>query len=571
MTNPPLRVLLVEDSEDDALLVTHLLERHDAALEFERVDTPAGLQAALAGEDWDCVISDYQMPAFSGLAAVEIVRRHSAELPFILVSATIGEELAVAAMKAGASDYVMKNNLARLLPAFQRELREARARREKQAKIDYLAYYDPVTGLANRTLFGERLAQLIGLARQEGRKLAVVVVELERLVAVNDSLGRKAHEDLVAQMGERLQRWMPDASRLARVSADRFAIVLVGLKQDSDIARSLEELLRECLAGPFSLDGSDFRVTAKAGIALHPGDGASAGLLLRHAEAAVARAKSGGEPYLFYAEQMTTRIAEQLAMESLLRGALANAEFRLHYQPKVDFHHRRIVAVEALIRWQSPKLGLVFPAQFIPLLEETGMIREVGAWVLTQAVRDHRHWIEQGVDAPRIAVNVSVTQLHRHDFVAVVKEAIGAATVPPAIDLEITESLLMEDIEGSILKLAAVHDFGLNISIDDFGTGYSSLGYLARLPIQALKIDRSFTEAMLDDPDTRTLVATIVTLAHSLELAVVAEGVETEEQAQALKSLGCDQMQGYLMGRPVPRDEMTALLARQREASTVAA
>jgi len=567
----PLRVLLVEDSEDDALLVTHRLGRHDAALEFKRVDTAQGLHAALADASWDCVISDYQMPGFSGLAALDIVRRHSGELPFLLVSSAIGEDAAVAAMKAGASDYVMKGNLARLLPAFQRELREAQSRREKQKQLDHLAYYDPVTGLANRTLFGERLAQLIGSARDDGRKLAVAVVELEKVAVVNDTLGRLAGDALVAQMGERLHGWMPDASRLARVSADRFAVVLAGLKQESDVGRSLEELLRRCLAEPFRLEGADFRLTLNAGIALFPGDAASSEVLLRNAEAAAARARTGAEPYLFYAEEMTTRIAQQLAMENRLRTALAKGEFELHYQPKVDVAHRRIVAVEALIRWRSPELGLVFPAQFIPLLEESGMILEVGAWALKQAVLDHRHWLALLADAPRVAVNVSVSQLHRRDFVAVVKEAIGSGTLAPAIDLEITESLLMEDIEASIGKLAAVRDLGLNVFIDDFGTGYSSLGYLARLPIHALKIDRSFIVAMLDAPDAMTLVATIVTLAHSLGLTVVAEGVEAEEQAQVLKALGCDQMQGYLVGRPVCRDEMTALLARQSASRITAA
>jgi diguanylate cyclase len=564
-----LRVLLVEDSEDDALLLTHHLGRHDTALDFRRVDTAAGLQAALSQADWDCVISDYQMPDFSGLAALEIVRRHSAEIPFILVSATIGEEVAVAAMKAGASDYVMKNNLARLLPAFQRELREAKARRDQQSQLDYLAYYDSVTGLANRTLFGERLAQFIATANDGGRKLALVVLELDRAAVVNDSLGRQARDTLVAQMGERLQRWTEDPSRIARVGADRFAVVFTGLKQDSDVVHKLQQLLRECLAVPFRLDALDFRMTAKAGISLCPADGDTAQLLLRGAEAAVARAKSGGEPYLFYAEQMTTRIAHQLAMENRLRGALDNGEFLLHYQPKVDLARRRIVAVEALIRWQSPELGLVFPSHFIPLLEETGMIQDVGAWVFKQAVRDHLQWARQGIDTPRIAVNVSVNQLKRRDFVAVVKEAIGTA-LPCGIDLEITESVLMDDIQGSIAKLAAIRDLGLHISIDDFGTGYSSLGYLARLPIHELKVDRSFVAAMLDDPDSMTLVTTIVTLAHALAMTVVAEGVETEAQAQALEALHCDQMQGYLISGPVPRDEMTALLKRQTDSVTTA-
>jgi diguanylate cyclase (GGDEF)-like protein len=556
----PVRLLVVEDSMDDATLTIRALRSGGFDPTYRLVQEATELEAALKSEHWDAVISDYMMPAFTGIDALKMCRSLGFDMPFILVSGTIGEPTAVDAMKAGASDYVMKNNLARLAPALERELREAQARREKQKKFDYLAYYDSVTGLANRTLFGERLAQFIASARDEGRKLAVVVVELERIAIVNDSLGRQAGDGLMAQMSERLGHWMPDASRLARVGADRFAIVLVGLKQDSDVGRGLQELLRECLAEPFRLEGSDFRVTAKAGVALFPGDGATAELLLRNAEAAAARARMGGEPYLFYTEQMTTRIAEQLAMESRLRKALRNSEFRLHYQPKVALEDRRVTGVEALIRWQSPELGLVFPAQFIPLLEETGMILEVGAWVLGQAVRDHRHWVEQGIDAPRVSVNVSVRQLHRGDFVAVVKEAIGIGTVPPAIDLEIPESLLMGDIQGCILKLTALRDAGLNISIDDFGTGYSSLGYLAKLPIHALKIDRSFIAAMLGDRDAMTLVTTIVTLAHSLGLIVVAEGVETEDQAQTLRLLACDQMQGYLLGRPVARDEMTALL-----------
>ena len=567
MSVAPLRVLLVEDSEDDALLLAHRLDAHEGPIEFERVETAAALRQALAAVAWDCVVSDYLMPGFGGLAALEIVRAYDANLPFILVSATIGEETAVAAMRAGASDYVMKDNLARLLPAFQRELRESQARDAQREKLDRLAHYDAGTGLANRALFSERLARFIEAARAEGRKLAIAVVELERIATVNDSLGRHAGDTLLAQMSERLRQWLPDESRLARVSGDRFAIVLPVAKQEVDVVRRLEGLLSENLAEPFQLDGEEYRIPAKAGIALFPGDGACAEQLLGNAEAAVTPARTAGERCLFYAEEMTTRIAKQLTMENLLRRALAKGEFELHYQPKVEFPHRRIVAVEALLRWRSPELGMVFPAQFIPLLEETGMILEVGEWVMKQAVRDHRRWADRGLDAPRVAVNVSMVQLRRPNFVAVVKAAIGGGATPSAIDLEITESVLMDDIRGSVAKLAEIRALGVSIAIDDFGTGYSSLGYLAKLPVQALKVDRSFIGAMLDDPGSMTLVTSIVTLAHSLELIVIAEGVETEEHAHILRLLGCDQMQGYLIGRPVPRDEMTLLLERQSEPS----
>jgi EAL domain-containing protein (putative c-di-GMP-specific phosphodiesterase class I) len=257
---------------------------------------------------------------------------------------------------------------------------------------------------------------------------------------------------------------------------------------------------------------------------------------------------------------MTERIGEKLALENKLRQALENEQFVLHYQPQVDTVTRRIESVEALIRWQSPELGLVPPLQFIPLLEETGLILEVGAWALRRAVLDHRTWMEQGLPAPRIAVNVSPIQLRKRDFVASVEEAMRLGAVPPGIDLEITESLVMEDIEANMKKLEALRVLGMSIAIDDFGTGYSSLAYLARLPVHSLKIDRSFIITMLKDPATMTLVSTIISLAHSFNLKVVAEGVDAEEQAEVLKRLGCDAMQGYLFSKPVSFDEMTVLL-----------
>jgi EAL domain-containing protein (putative c-di-GMP-specific phosphodiesterase class I) len=258
--------------------------------------------------------------------------------------------------------------------------------------------------------------------------------------------------------------------------------------------------------------------------------------------------------------QMTARVAEAFVLENRLRRALAAGEFLLHYQPKVDAANRAIVAVEALIRWHSPELGLVPPGQFVPLLEETGMIVDVGHWVLRQAVADRRRWIEAGLAAPPIAVNVSVCQLRRDDYVASVGRAVAGEPSSPGIELEIVESLGMEDTEAFIGKLQALRELGLTLAIDDFGTGYSSLGYLARLPVQALKIDRAFVNAMLDGPQAATLVATMISLAHSLGLRVVAEGVETEAQAQALVALGCDQLQGFLTGRPMPWEELTALL-----------
>jgi EAL domain-containing protein (putative c-di-GMP-specific phosphodiesterase class I) len=260
---------------------------------------------------------------------------------------------------------------------------------------------------------------------------------------------------------------------------------------------------------------------------------------------------------------MTERVAENLALENKMRQALEKEEFVLYYQPKVDTATRKIEGVEALIRWQSHELGLVPPMHFIPLLETTGLILEVGAWALRRAALDYRRWLSQGLNAPRIAVNVSSIQVRRRDFAETTLDSIKQEGARSAIDLEVTESLIMENIEANIGKFEELRVAGIEIAIDDFGTGYSSLAYLAKLPVQLLKIDRSFIHSMLKDPAIMTLVSTIVSLAHTLKIKVVAEGVESEEQASALKRLGCDQLQGYLISKPRPFDEITLLLGRR--------
>jgi diguanylate cyclase (GGDEF)-like protein len=430
---------------------------------------------------------------------------------------------------------------------------------EKEKRLDYLAYYDSLTGLANRTLFLERLNQQIHAAGNAQGKVALVLADIERLRTINDSLGRQAGDALLKEAAGRLAR-AAQASEIGRIGTDHFAIMLPAVKGKSEVIRDIARLSHRCFGEPFRLDGNEIKVAAKSGIVLFPNDGADAETLLRNAEAALRKAKESGERYAFYSRSLTERVGERLTLETRLRQALEKDEFVLHYQPKVDLEARRIVGVEALIRWHNPELGLVPPGEFIPLMEETGLIVEVGAWALSRAVADHMRWLEEGLAAPRVAVNVSAIQLRRGDFFSSMANALKRGATPPGIDLEITESLVMEDIESNVRKLKAVRALGVSIAIDDFGTGYSSLGYLAKLPVQSLKIDRSFIITMVDDPDTTTLVRTIITLAHSLRLKVVAEGVDSEEQARFLRLLRCDEMQGYLFSRPVPFDDMNALL-----------
>ena len=431
---------------------------------------------------------------------------------------------------------------------------------EKAEKLEYLAYFDPLTGLANRSLFLERLQQKVIAAGSSQRRLAVSIVDIERFKAINDAYGRRAGDELLRQLADRIKSAGPDPTRVARIGPDHFAIVSTDVENEDDVGRLTEQRLAGCLGPAFRLDGRELRLSARVGIAMYPGDGDHAEALFANAEAALKKAKATGERYLFFAPAMTARTHENLSLESKLREALEKEEFVLHYQPKVEIETRRIVGLEALIRWQSSERGLVPPAHFIPLMEETGLILQVGAWALKRAARDHRAWTERGLKPPRVAVNVSPIQLRQRDFVRDVEHAIMEGIAPVAIDLEITESLIMQDIHATIEKLILLRQLGVQVAIDDFGTGYSSLSYLARLPVETLKIDRSFVITTLEDPNTTTLVHTMITLAHSFQLKVVAEGVESEEQANMLRLLGCDQMQGYLFSKPLPAEALVALL-----------
>src|SRR6267378_227479 len=426
---------------------------------------------------------------------------------------------------------------------------------ELEARLNHLTYYDALTGLANDTLFRERVDRHVNEAGRAQRKLAVMLIDMDRFKTINDTLGRRAGDEVLKQIGERLLRYCGDPGHLARIGADRFAMVMPDVETEEEIARRTEEQLQRCFGESFRVGNDALRISAKLGIALFPKHGADTETLFRNAEAALKEAKARGKGHLFY-----TPIAERLTLENMMRLALERQEFMLHYQPKFGVQAKRIEGVEALIRWQNPQVGLVPPTQFIPLLEETGLIVEVGAWALRQAALDYRRWKKLGLAAPRVAVNVSPLALHQRDFVESVRNVLGEGSGSAAIGLELSETMIMYDIRASAEKLEALRALGVEIAIDNFGTGYSSLAYLARLPVQILKLDRAFTGTMLAEPAVMTLVSTIISMAHSLRLKVVAEGVDSEDQAGALKRLGCDQLQGYLFCRPVSFDQMIVLL-----------
>jgi diguanylate cyclase (GGDEF)-like protein/PAS domain S-box-containing protein len=432
----------------------------------------------------------------------------------------------------------------------------------KAQRLEYVSYYDALTGLPNRALFHERLRQQLHDAARTGDRVALKILDIERFKTINDGIGRQAGDALLLEVVRRLNKVGPGDSWCARLGGDQFAIVTPDVESEEELAVLTGRRFGATFGAPFPVGSTELRISARMGIAVFPSDGSDTDTLLRNAEAALKKAKGSGERFLFYRREMTERIAEKLSLESRLHRALEMEEFVLHYQPKVDVASRRLVGLEALIRWQNPELGLVPPIKFIGLLEETGLILDVGSWALRRAALDHRAWAEAGLRPPKVAVNLSAIQLRQRNFVRTLEQAIRDGLSPTGIDLELTESVVMEDIQASMEKLIEVRRLGVGIAVDDFGTGYSSLAYLARLPVETLKIDRSFVKAMDDDSTARTLVQTIISLAHSLRLKVVAEGVETESQATLLLELGCDQMQGYLFAKPLAVAELLTFLRR---------
>ena len=469
-----------------------------------------------------------------------------------------GAVVAAATLSAKEVDFFDQEEVA-LLSELVANLELALELEAKQERVDYLALYDPLTALPNRTLFQDRLTQALDAARRGSTMLALGVFDIERFKAINDTLGQHAGDEVLRKFAERLKAAFGDVNRVARLGGNSFGVMFPAIQDAPDAARVLEETGAELVGRPLSIEDKEIQITTKAGIALFPDDGADAAALFRNAEASLKRAKETGDRFLFYAPHINARVAEQVELEARLRQAVEKRELFLHFQPKVSMETNQIVGVEALMRWRGPDGLLMSPAKFVPVLEETGMILEAGRQALEMAEAAFRDWKARGLRAPRIAVNVSALQLRQKTFVDDVRAALGKGD--SGVDLEITESLLMEDIEESIRKLRMLRESGASISLDDFGTGHSSLAYLSRLPIDLLKIDRSFVRGMTENADHTSIVSTIISLAQALRLKTVAEGVETDEQARLLRLLRCDQMQGYLFSPPVAKEKLEEMLA----------
>lgn len=517
---------------------------------------------------FELVISDINMGGISGLDLVPYIVKETPETVVVMISGQHTIDAAIQAMRAGAFDYVTKPfDVRQVEDAMERALAHQRLLENKKyyehglqelvhhrtAEIERLAYFDTLTDLPNRLLFEDRLTQAIKHAHKDNQAVGTLLLRIDRFKEVAGTLGHAIGDRLLRAIAGRIRKTIDERGTLARFEGDDFALLITDIHGSEDVLEVVKEII-EPLRAPFVLDIHQLYVTTSVGLSVYPVDGATSDELLKHAGVALNRAQSlGGNNYQFYEARMNARALERLTMEGDLRRGIENGELRLHYQPQIDLSTHQILGAEALVRWQHPKLGLLPPVKFIPMAEDTDLIVPLGEWCLREACRQLKSWQHTGLTELRVSVNVSPNQFHQKDFVETVGQVLAETEIDPqTLQLEITESSLILNADNVVTRLRDLKEMGLMVAIDDFGVGYSSLGYLKQLPIDMLKIDRSFVSDATSDPDDAALVMAIITLAHNLRLKVMAEGVETDEQLRFLRLLRCDEGQGYLFGKAQP-------------------
>ena len=565
MTGRPLRLLILEDRPEDAELALRELRRAGFDPSWRRVDDEAGFKANLDPE-LDLVLADYHQPQFDALRALKLMQDAGLEIPFVIVSGAVGDDLAVAAVRQGAMDYVLKDRLGRLGTAVKNAIEQSELRRRQrlaQAALEHHALHDSLTNLPNRLMLREELDRMIG--GRSRAPLSLLLLDIDNFKEINDSFGHQVGDVLLRQIGPRLRERLEVGNMIARLGGDEFAILLPG----ADVAhasRVAHSLLR-ALEPPFLSEEHALEVTASIGIAASPDHGTAAETLLQRADVAMYAAKRSGGSYAVYRAEDDPYDARRLVLRAELRGALERREIILFYQPQVAVATGMVTGLEALARWQHPERGWVPPAEFIPVAERMGLIKPLTAHLTALALTQIGAWEKAGIAIP-VAVNVSMRNLLDPRFPQMLEDTITSSGVDAArIKLEITESAVMAEPGRVLETMHRLRSVGVRFSIDDFGTGYSSLSYLQRLPVEEIKIDRSFIAQLAKDEGSAAIVRATIELAGSLGLEVVAEGVEDEATLQILMQLGCSTAQGYHISRPLPVEEIAGWI-RGRSASS---
>jgi diguanylate cyclase (GGDEF)-like protein/PAS domain S-box-containing protein len=682
-------VLLVEDSDDDALLLVQELRRGGYVPTYERVDTAIAMREALARKEWDVIFTDQAMPNFSASGALTVLQESNRDIPLLLVSGHIAAEQAIQLLQAGVRDYINKSDLSRLVPAVERELRQveiARQRRQveeelrllstavatianaifitnqhgeilwtnaafcrlsgfsaeelsgknprilksgvqsapfyehvwqtilcgqpwtgevverhkdgslytvlqtitplhdkagqishfvaiheditrrkkAEARVEHMAYHDALTGLPNRVLFYDRLAQAIAQAKRNARLVGVLFVDLDRFKAINDALGHAGGDLLLQKVAGRLKKCVRASDSVARLGGDEFAVVQTDLASVNGAAKLATKVL-DALSQPFQINGQKVHSNGSVGITVYPLDDPVGNRLLENADLAMYRAKTEGRNrYAFFTASLDTEVRARREIEMGLTQALAEEQLVLHYQPQVDLNTRSIIGMEALVRWQHPARGLLMPGAFLPAAETSGLIIPLSEYVIRQGCKQNHDWQAKSSARVRLAINISASHLRNEMLLQTVTDALKETGLESRyLELELTETALIRDEDTAAKVIGQLARMGILISIDDFGTGYSSLRYLKHLSIQKIKIDQSFVRNLPHDPDDAVIVRATIALGHQLGLRVIAEGVETDDQFIFLREHRCDEGQGYFFYRPLPPDAMGALLERE--------
>jgi len=558
-------ILLVEDNPGDVRLVELMLSKSGGGhFHIKNASSISDAQELFTQIQFDIVLLDLSLPDSSGLSTLNSIRTIAPQLPIVILTGINDEKLALLAVQHGAQDYLVKGKGDGEMLA--RALRYAIERKRSEERMVYLAQYDALTDLPNRALFCDRLTSALARVERNGGQLGVMFLDLDHFKTINDTLGHDSGDTLLKLVSERLKICVRKQDTIGRLAGDEFTILLPEITDDQGAVTVAKKIIKS-MSKYFLLGGNEVFTSLSIGIATYPDAGNDTATLIKHADTALYSAKSKGRScYRFYKSRMTNQASKHLEIITALRHAVDREEFTIHYQPLIKLSSLEVFGIEALVRWDHPQRGMIYPKEFIHLLEETGLILPLGEWILHQACVQTKIWQDVTQLPLRIAINLSAKQICQKDFVNITHRIISTSGIDPKkLQLEVTEGLLLQETPRTVSKLNQLHEMGVELSVDDFGTGYSALSYLKNFPLDILKLDKSFISDINELSRETAITEAIINLGHRLNIKVVAEGVETQEQLSFLQRKNCDVVQGYYFSKPLPVKHFDGWLAQHNQ------